>query len=259
MATLKAKLKQWVEDGNTPASRGFDYGIQALIVLSLIAFSLETLPDLPAHQRRYLELFEVISVTIFSLEYLTRLFVADNKLRFIFSFYGLIDLFAVLPFFISKSVDLRSIRVIRLLRLIRILRVVQVAKLARYSKAVERFSKTALRIREELILFLAAACMLIFFAALGIYHFEYEAQPEQFSSIFHSLWWAVITLTTVGYGDVYPITLGGRIFTFVILLTGLGIMAVPTALIASALTMTLEEDRQEEEDAAASKGLESQK
>ncbi|MDX1472241.1 MAG: potassium channel family protein, partial [Flavobacteriaceae bacterium] len=84
---------------------------------------------------------------------------------------------------------------------------------------------------------------LIYFAAVGIYYFEHEVQPDKFSSIFDSLWWAIITLTTVGYGDVYPITIGGKVFTFFILMIGLGIVAVPTGIISSALTNSVDRNR----------------
>ena len=105
----------------------------------------------------------------------------------------------------------------------------------RYNRALVRFSRAITLAREEIILFLGVTLGLLYFAAVGIYYFEHQAQPEEFASIFHSLWWAVATLTTVGYGDVYPITVGGRIFTFFILLIGLGIVAVPAGLLASAL------------------------
>ena len=78
--------------------------------------------------------------------------------------------------------------------------------------------------------------LLLYFSAVGIYYFERDAQPEAFASVFHSLWWAVVTLTTVGYGDVYPVTTGGRSFTFLILLIGLGVVSVPAGLVASALS-----------------------
>ena len=90
--------------------------------------------------------------------------------------------------------------------------------------------------KEELILFFIVTGIVIYMSAVAIYYFEHKAQPEQFSSVFHGLWWAVITLTTVGYGDVYPVTVGGRLFTFLILLIGLGIVAIPSGLLASALT-----------------------
>ena len=95
-------------------------------------------------------------------------------------------------------------------------------------------------VREELVLFIGVSLMLIYLSAVGVYYFEHDSQPEQFASVFHSLWWAVVTLTTVGYGDVYPVTLGGRLFTFVVLFLGLGIVAVPTGLIASALSKARE-------------------
>ena len=93
------------------------------------------------------------------------------------------------------------------------------------------------------MVFLGIAVMLIYLSAVGIYYFEHEAQPDLFASVFHSLWWAVVTLTTVGYGDAFPVTLGGRTFTFAVLMAGLGIVAVPTGLLASALSRVREEER----------------
>jgi len=90
------------------------------------------------------------------------------------------------------------------------------------------------------VLFLFSAMIILYLAGVGIYHFEYPAQPDAFSSVFHSLWWAVATLTTVGYGDIYPITTGGKIFTFFILIVGLGIVSIPAGLVASALSKARE-------------------
>ena len=103
---------------------------------------------------------------------------------------------------------------------------------------MSRFNKAAVEAKEEIILFLIITAILIYLSAAGIYFFENEAQPEKFSSIFQSLWWSIITLTTVGYGDVYPITAGGQIFTFFILIIGLGVITVPAGLVASALLKT---------------------
>ncbi|WP_411710902.1 potassium channel family protein [Legionella septentrionalis] len=99
--------------------------------------------------------------------------------------------------------------------------------------------------KEELVLFLSAALIILFLAGVGIYYFENEAQPEVFSSVFHSLWWAVATLTTVGYGDIYPVTVGGKIFTFFVLVIGLGVVAVPAGMVASALSKAREMESQE--------------
>lgn len=99
--------------------------------------------------------------------------------------------------------------------------------------------------KEELILFSCVAAIMLYLSAVGIYYFENAAQPESFKSIFHSLWWAVATLTTVGYGEVYPITIGGKIFTFFVLMLGLGVVAVPTGLVSSALSQARDEEKTE--------------
>ncbi len=217
-------------------SRAVAIGLQGLIVASLLAFALETLPHLTERQVRWLQWFEVFTVAVFTVEYLVRIATAEKPLRFACSFFGIVDLLAVLPFYLQLGFDLRSLRAFRLLRLFRIL------KLGRYNKAIQRFHRAAVIAREELVLFLSAAGIVLYLAAVGIYQFENKAQPEAFASVFHSFWWAVCTLTTVGYGDVYPITTGGKCFTFVILLVGLGIVAVPAGLVASALSEARELD-----------------
>ncbi len=233
------QLKRIIEENDTTAGKTFDFFIQFLIVLSLVSFSIETLPDLSVNTKIILNIAEVITVAIFTIEYLLRLIVADKKLKVIFSFYGLIDLIAILPFYIARGIDLRSIRIFRLFRLFRAF------KVFRYSNAIQKFKNAFLSVKEELILFLVATFFLLFIASVGIYYFENPAQPEQFKSIFHCLWWAVVTLTTVGYGDMFPITAGGKIFTSFIAIISIGIIAVPTGLLASALTKTIKEDEQD--------------
>lgn len=230
-------LKSIIEDNTTRSGRVFDLAMQILIVVSLVSFSIDTLPDLQQETRDVLNLLEIGCVAIFSVEYLLRVFVATKKLSFILSFFGLIDLVAIVPFYIASGLDLRSLRAFRLLRLFRAF------KLFRYSKAIRRFHRAFIITREELVLFFCATLLLLFFSAAGIYFFENAAQPEVFSSVFDGLWWSVATLTTVGYGDVYPVTAGGKCFTFITLMIGLGVVAVPTALIASALSQArMEED-----------------
>ena len=230
-------LKRIVEDTDTRAGRAFDSVVVVLILISIATFSLETLPNLPPAIVSALDLAEIVLVALFTIEYGLRIALADDRWAFVRSFSGLIDLVAILPFYVSLGVDLRSVRVLRLLRLLRVL------KLARYSGAIVRFQRAVALAREELLVFLGIAVMLIYLSAVGIYYFEREAQPEQFASVFHSLWWAVVTLTTVGYGDAFPVTLGGRMFTFAVLMAGLGIVAVPTGLLASALARVREEER----------------
>lgn len=230
-------IKQIIENNTTVPGLVFDLVIQGLIVLSLVAFSIDTLPTLSAETRDLLRAIEVSTVAVFTLEYLLRLLVADRKVHFVFSFYAVIDLLAILPFYLSTGLDLRSLRAFRLLRLFRAF------KLLRYSKAIRRFRKAFIMVKEELVLFAVTASIVFYLAGAGIYLFENEAQPEVFTSIFTSLWWSVCTLTTVGYGDICPLTAGGRVFTFFVLMIGLGVVAVPTGLVASALSKAREDER----------------
>jgi len=231
---MKQYLKNIVEINDNRKSRIFAYFIQILIFVSILSFSFETVPDLEPSTRKILRIIEIFSVIIFTIEYVLRIYVSDKKSKFLFSFFGIIDFLAILPFYLSLGVDLRSLRALRFLRLFRIL------KLMRYNKAIERFSRAISLAKEEVLLFLIVTLILIYFSAVGIYYFEHEVQPENFASIFDSLWWAIITLTTVGYGDVYPITVGGKVFTFFILMIGLGIVAIPTGIISSALTKSVD-------------------
>lgn len=228
------RIKQIIEESDTKFGKAFDLFIQAMILLSLISFSIETLPDLNEETKAILRKIEVTCVAVFTVEYLAKIIVATNKPAFLFSFFGMIDLLAILPFYLATSLDLRSLRSFRLLRLIRIF------KLARYNAAAQRFHRAFIIAKEELALFLFATLIVLYLAGVGIYHFENPAQPETFSSVFHSLWWAVATLTTVGYGDIYPITVGGKMFTFIILIVGLGIVSIPAGLVASALSKARE-------------------
>lgn len=234
---MKQYIKSIVEINDNKKSRYFSFFIQGLILLSVITFSIETIPNLKPRTKVILQVVEWFSVIVFTLEYLLRIYVADSKLKFVFSFFGIIDLLAILPFYLSFGVDLRSLRALRFLRLFRIL------KLVRYNRAMNHFTTAIKSAKEEIFLFIFITLILIYFSAVGIYYFENQAQPEHFSSIFDSLWWAIITLTTVGYGDVYPITVGGKVFTFFILMIGLGIVAIPTGIISSALTKSVDKEK----------------
>lgn len=226
-------LRRIVEETDTRLGLAFDLSIQALILASIVIFSLETLPSLNRSTVEILSVLETLCVVIFSLEYLLRIVVAKEKKDFIFSFWGMIDLLAILPFYLvtfGLNFDLIMLRSFRLLRLVRIL------KFGRYHQSLVRIALAIKIGKEDLFLALAATFIMLLVASFGIYQFENPAQPEQFRSVFESLWWALSTLTTVGYGDVYPITAGGKVFTGVILMIGLGIVALPAGIIASSLT-----------------------
>jgi voltage-gated potassium channel len=231
------KLREIILRSDTRIGRIFDIAIQVLIAISLLSISLETLPDLDEKTYLFLAKIEIIIVIIFTLEYLFRIILTEKKTSYLFSFYGIIDFLAILPFYLLGSVSFQILRILRFVRLFRIL------KLTRYTDAIARIGKAILIAKEELILFGVVTLMLLYLSAVGIYHFEHAAQPENYKSLFDCLWWAVATLTTVGYGDIYPITIGGRLFTFVILMLGLGVVAVPTGVIASALSSVRKDEK----------------
>ena len=227
-------LKQIVEETDTRMGKVFDLTIQILIVVSAVSFAIETLPGLSSTTIRLLAISEAVIIGVFTAEYLLRLYFSQKKLSFVFSFYGLIDLAAVLPFYLALGLDLRSLRIFRLARLAILL------KIFRFSKAARRFQLAFKLVKEEIMVFGLFSLALIYLSAVGIYHFEHEAQPEVFVSVFDGIWWATVTLTTVGYGDVVPITTGGKVFTFFVFIVGLSMIAVPSGLVASALSKVRE-------------------
>ncbi|MBO6632981.1 MAG: potassium channel family protein [Parvibaculum sp.] len=159
----------------------------------------------------------------------------------------MVDLLSIVPFLLGFllpwfGLDLRALRTLRLFRLFRLL------KVARYSRAAERLTAAWKSVREEVSIFAVVATVLLYACALVVYQFEHEAQPDVFGSVFDALWWAAITLTTVGYGDVYPVTALGRLFAAITALMGICLIAMPAGIFASAFSDALEERRKEEEE-----------
>ncbi|QDY68418.1 ion transporter [Qingshengfaniella alkalisoli] len=233
----KEEIPQILDGTHPDHGRGVAVAHQTLIMTSALAISLETVPDLSGRAQIILSVFETIVLFLFLAEYLLRLYCARHPLRYALSFWGIVDLLACLPAIAMMHPEWAVLRTIRLLRLIRMF------KLLHTNRALDRM-QTALRHSwGELGVFAFLCVLMIYIAGVGIYIFEHDAQPEEFSSIPVSLWWAVVSFTTVGYGDIYPITAGGRIFTTCILFIGLGVIAVPTAIITSALIDTDRETR----------------
>ena len=226
----RAEIIEILEGTHPRAGRGVALALYGLIVVSAVVIAIETMPSLPQALRQWLGVAELAILGIFAVEYLLRLTCATHPLRYAFSFWGLVDFIAIVPAILFLIPDMATVRALRLLRLLRIL------KLFKANRALDRIAAAVWSVRAEFGIFLFIAITALYLAAVGIYHFENAAQPEVFSSIPQSLWWAVATLTTVGYGDVYPITAGGRIFTGAVLLIGIGVIAVPAGLITAALT-----------------------
>jgi voltage-gated potassium channel len=220
------------------ASRRFDVFILLLIALNVVAVIAQSVPRVEQDLAGPLFAFEAFSVAVFSVEYLARLWscVEDprferpvrGRVHFALSPLPLIDLLAILPFFAPfATIDLRSLRAARLFRLVRLL------KATRYMAALRLLRRVLRAKREELVLTTALMAVLLIMASSVMYFAEHDAQPERFSSIPESMWWAVATLTTVGYGDVYPVTTVGRLAAGVIAILGIGFFALPTAILGS--------------------------
>lgn len=195
-----------------------------------------------------------MTVLLFSAEYLLRVWTADllypeakhPRLMYIISFMAIIDLLAVLPFYLPFiSADLRFLRMVRLLRLFRLLRVL---KLGRYFDALQVIVDVLRGSMAQLVISVALCLFVMLFSAIVMYTVENPVQPEQFPNVIASLWWAICTLTTVGYGDVYPVTAVGRFFAAVISLVGIGIIAIPTGIIAGGFTSAIEHREHTEAD-----------
>ncbi len=236
-ADLRERAGRIVRGEDARYGNLFDHVIITIILASIAALALETLPGIPAWLDNALDVVELTVVIIFTLEYGLRLWTARQPLRYATSFWGIVDLLTVLPFWLTIGGNFQALRSLRLMRILRI------NKLVRHVAAINRISRAFQLIKEELAVFGLLALILMFIAAVGIYEFEHEAQPQAFASIPHALWFVVVTLTTVGYGDVYPVTAGGKMFTFFILIIGIGVIALPTGLISSGLNRAREEER----------------
>lgn len=168
---MRKLLLKVVIKNDSKIGRRFDIFIQSLILLSLVSFSIETLPNLSDKLINFLNIFEFITIVIFSIELLLRLILTSPPFKYLFSFYGIIDLIAVIPFYLSVGVDLRSVRIFRLFRLFRIF------KLLKYSSAIDRLNSAFSEIKKEITIFIIGAFFFIFVSSIGIYHFEHKVQP----------------------------------------------------------------------------------
>ena len=213
----------------------FEIASSAAVVASIVIMALETF-DWSQPVLHALLVADISLSLLFLAEYLYRIATAENKRAYITSFYGIIDLVALLPLFSHALHAAHPVNGARVIRLLRVLRVLRLLKLRRYDEALDRFRAAISLIAAEVTLFSGVAFVFMLTFAFLIYEVEHEAQPKVYQNIFDSIWWAAISLTSVGYGDIYPVTTVGRVLTLLMVLTGMGIVAVPTALLASALS-----------------------
>ncbi len=243
-SNLRSKLDKIIEG---PVFSGI---IQFLILASAVTFVLETDSDFDNY-KFYFDVLDWTFLVLFTAEYILRIYTAPDRSAFIFSFFGIVDLLSILPALVLIP-GLGSVPGFRVLRVLRFLRVFRIFKATRFILAVDRMIEALAEVKREILALIILSSMLVYLSACGIYYFERDIQPDKFGSIPDAMWWAIVTLTTIGYGDVFPVTAGGKIFTAFVALVGVGLIAIPSGLLASVLTKArVEEEKaeaKEEED-----------
>lgn len=248
---LRRRLYHLLESHSGFAPRLINSLLMLLIFANVVAEVVESVEEVANQYAAFFQDFEVISVTIFTVEYLLRLWVAPEnpqfadarfpRLAFARSGLAIIDILAIAPFYLGMFVDIDG-RVLRGLRLFRVF------KLTRYSSSMDLLATVVKKELPSITSALFVMSILIVLAASGIYAVEREVQPDEFSSIPAALWWATVTLTTVGYGDVVPMTVGGRVFGMLLMLTGVGMAALPAGILAAGYSRELQLRREEYEE-----------
>lgn len=249
LTRIRTRVYRLLNDSSSDAAgHWIALALASLILLNVAAVMAESVASIQVDYGPALFVFEVFSVTVFAVEYLLRVWscTADPRysqpvsghIRFVLTPLAIIDLLAVLPTLILwTGVDLRFLRILRLSRMLRL------AKLGRYTNALQTMGQVISSKREELLLALMLMLMVLIVASSLMYMVEHDRQPEAFSSIPATLWWGIMTLTTVGYGDVYPVTVLGKITAAVIAVAGIGLFALPAGIVGSGFVELKEQQK----------------
>lgn len=234
--SFKKRLHDIIFYTDTPAGKAFDITILVLIIISVIAVMLSSVDGIDAKYGTYFLIIEWFITILFTIEYFTRIYTEEKKMRYIFSFYGIIDLLSILPTYLSFIfAGANMLIVIRLMRLLRIFRVL---KLVRYINASETLFEAIKNSRRRIIVFLEA--VLIIVTITGSMMYLIEGPAAGFTSIPRSIYWAIVTVTTVGYGDIAPQTALGQTLAGILMIVGFAIIAIPTSIIGSEMVKNKE-------------------
>lgn len=244
--TLRSRAHLLLDGSQTVVARTVRFALAALILANVLAVIFETVPDFAARHAWWFASFENVSLVVFSVEYLLRLWCAGEhahfsgpfgRLRWMLTPGALVDLLAIAPALLLSGTDLRVVRVLRLARLLRI------AKLGRYSVALRTLRHVVQQKAPDLLSMAFVLLILLVLSSAMMFHLENEAQPAAFSSIPTTMWWGIVTLTTIGYGDMSPITVEGRMLGAVVAVLGIGMFALPAGLLGSAFVDELSKQR----------------
>lgn len=223
----QARLHEIIFEAETPAGKAFDVGLLVAIVLSILAVCLESVAEVRLQYGPQLRILEWIFTILFTIEYVLRLLSVRQPLKYAFSFYGIVDLMAILPsylsFFIAGSQSLLVIRALRLLRVFRVLKLAHFVGEARMLKAALRASI------HKIVIFLGVVLTLV--VIIGAVMYLIEGSENGFGNIPLAIYWTIVTMTTVGYGDIAPQTVAGKVLASGVMLLGYAIIAVPTGIV----------------------------
>lgn len=226
---FKKKTHEIIFEAETPKGKFFDIALIILVILSIIVVMLESVETLQIKYQKIFFILEWVLTILFSVEYILRIICVKKPFKYIFSFYGLVDLFSIVPTYLSILLPgAQGMVVIRALRLLRIFRVL---KLSRYANAGNFLAIALIKSRPKIIVFLGATISLIFI--MGTIMYLIEGKENGFTNIPKGIYWAVVTMTTVGYGDISPQTPLGQFFASILMIAGYGIIAVPTGIVTA--------------------------
>ncbi len=237
---IKAKLREIIFGVATPAGKAFDIILIVFIVLSILMVVLESVPEYHDEYGVFFNVIEWIITVFFTIEYILRIWIIERPSRYIFSFYGIIDFLSILPSFLGLYLGGTSgLSVIRGLRLLRIFRIL---KLSRYSKASSVLMNSLRASTTKISVFLFAVIMLV--VIIGTLMYLIEGASNGFTSIPQGIYWAIVTLTTVGYGDITPVTPLGQFLASIVMILGYGIIAVPTGIVTAEMANQRDQDQE---------------
>jgi voltage-gated potassium channel len=226
--TLRARVHEIIFEADTPAGKAFDVALLILIVLSVVAVMLESVASVREQFGLWLRAVEWFVTFLFTVEYVLRLYCVGKPWRYARSFFGIVDLLAILPTYLSVIIPgAQSLLVIRALRLLRVFRVL---KLAHFVGEASELTAALRASARKIVVFLGAVLAIV--VIVGSMMYLIEGEPNGFTSIPTSIYWAIVTMTTVGYGDIAPQTAIGKILASAIMILGYGIIAVPTGIVS---------------------------
>jgi len=229
---LRQKLHEIIFEADTRSGKFFDVVLLWAIFISVVIVMLDSVTELHDKYETAFFVSEWFFTILFTIEYLLRLFLVKKPWKYVTSFYGIIDLLSILPSFIGLwHFDSHSLRVIRILRLLRIFRVLKLFSFLKEAAVVGAALRAS---RQKITVFLFAVLAIV--TVLGTVMYIIESPEDGFTSIPRSIYWAIVTLTTVGYGDIYPVTVLGQFLASIVMILGYAIIAVPTGIVTSELT-----------------------